>query len=82
MIRGLVGEAELIAVSEEDAGALAANSVSVGADLVFGHCGAALETELRRRGYAVHTVPLGSFGKSGGSAYCLTLRLDNLALAV
>ena len=81
LIHGLIAADDLIAVSEEDAGALAANSVAVGTDLVFGHCGAELEAELNRRGYIVHTVPLGSFGKSGGSAYCLTLRLDNLALA-
>ncbi|HLY58463.1 MAG TPA: ornithine--oxo-acid transaminase [Stellaceae bacterium] len=81
MVRGLVPESQLIPVCEADAGALAANSVAVGRDLVFGHCGQALAADLARRGYRVHTVPLGSFGKSGGSAYCLTLRLDNLAAA-
>jgi ornithine aminotransferase len=80
-IRGLMPADQLIPVSEADAGALAANSVAVGRDLVFGHCGPALAADLARRGYRVHTVPLGSFGKSGGSAYCLTLRLDNLAQA-
>jgi ornithine aminotransferase len=81
LIRGLIPADQLIEVSEADAGALAANSVAVGRDLVFGSCSAALAAELARRAYRVHVVPLGSFGRSGGSAYCLTLRLDNLALA-
>jgi N-dimethylarginine dimethylaminohydrolase len=81
MIEGLVGAENLIAVSDEDAAGLAANSVAVGRNLVFGHCGPALEADLAARGYVVHKVPLGSFGRSGGSAYCLTLRLDNMARA-
>jgi hypothetical protein len=32
---------------------------------------------LTARGYTVHVVPLDSFNRSGGAAYCLTLRLDN-----
>jgi hypothetical protein len=28
------------------------------------------------RGYRVHVAPLESFNRSGGAAYCLTLRLD------
>jgi ornithine aminotransferase len=79
LIRSLVGPEHMIAVADEDAQSLAANSVSVGRDVVFGHCGPALAATLAKRGYRVHTVPLGSFGRSGGSAYCLTLRLDNLA---
>ena len=81
MLRDLIGPERLIAVEDADAETLAANSVAVGRDLVFGNCGAALEAQLQARGYIVHRVPLGSFGRSGGSAYCLTLRLDNYALA-
>ncbi|HVJ55608.1 MAG TPA: ornithine--oxo-acid transaminase [Aliidongia sp.] len=81
LVRTLVGPEHMIPVADEDAEALAANSVSVGRDVVFGHCGTSLRATLVKRGYQVHTVPLGSFGRSGGSAYCLTLRLDNLALA-
>ncbi len=32
--------------------------------------------ELEERGYRVVTTPLGSFLRSGGAAFCLTLRLD------
>ncbi len=77
LITSIVGSDKLITVDAADAERLAANSVSVGKDLVFGHCGDALRTTLESRGYRVHVVPLGSFGRSGGSAYCLTLRLDN-----
>ncbi|TAM53707.1 MAG: hypothetical protein EPN61_00365, partial [Burkholderiaceae bacterium] len=30
------------------------------------------------RGYRVHVVPLGAFNRSGGAAYCLTLKLNNI----
>src|SRR6266516_1128597 len=35
-----------------------------------------LRAQLETRGYAVVTTPLSSFLRSGGSAFCLTLRLD------
>jgi hypothetical protein len=35
-----------------------------------------LRAQLRARGYEVVTTPLSSFLRSGGSAFCLTLRLD------
>ena len=35
----------------------------------------------RKRGYKVVTVPLGSFQRSGGAAFCLTLRLDRQSAA-
>jgi hypothetical protein len=31
---------------------------------------------MKERGYRVMTTPLNSFLRSGGSAFCLTLRLD------
>jgi hypothetical protein len=31
---------------------------------------------LSERGYRPHVVPLDSFNRSGGAAFCLTLRLD------
>ncbi len=81
-IKDLIGEKYLIEVSNADAQALAANSVSIGKDVVFGNCGLELSQELTERGYIVHRVPLGSFARSGGSAYCLTLRLDNMTFDV
>jgi N-dimethylarginine dimethylaminohydrolase len=67
----------LIAVAAADALTLSANAFPVTArDVVFGTCGPALEAKLVARGYGVHRADLGSFAKSGGSACCLTLRLD------
>jgi hypothetical protein len=41
------------------------------------HASDATRASLTARGYRVHVVPLDSFNRSGGAAYCLTLRLDN-----
>jgi len=35
-----------------------------------------LSRQLRRRGFTARETPLGEFFKAGGSAKCLTLRLD------
>ena len=61
---------------------LAVNSVCLGRDAVFCHASAALRTQLTERGYDVHVVPLDSFNRSGGAAYCLTLRLDRSTQAL
>ena len=39
-------------------------------------CSERLRHDLAERGYHVVTTPLPSFLRSGGSAFCLTLRLD------
>jgi N-dimethylarginine dimethylaminohydrolase len=65
-----------IEVPMEDACRLAANAVCVGATVVTSHCGAHLRHRLAERGYRVMTTPLPSFLRSGGAAFCLTLRLD------
>ena len=49
---------------------------------MLSHCGDRLRRTLDERGYRVHETPLGSFGRSGGSAFCLTLRLDNRSTRV
>lgn len=69
---------KLIDAPAEDAANLGVNSVCLGRDVVLCHCSAALRARLEERGYRVHVVPLGAFNRSGGAAYCLTLRLDNL----
>lgn len=68
-----------IAVGSEDAARLAANAVCLGRDIVLSDCSAPLRARLEERGYRVHRTPLGSFNRSGGSAFCLTLRLDQRA---
>ncbi|HEY0526692.1 MAG TPA: aminotransferase class III-fold pyridoxal phosphate-dependent enzyme, partial [Stellaceae bacterium] len=77
LLRDIVGTDRLIEVPETDAMLLAANATCLGGrNIVSGACGEELEAELARRGYAVHRVPLAAFARSGGSACCLTLRLD------
>ena len=55
---------------------LAANAVYLGDTLVMGGCSDRLRGTLDERGYRVAVTPLRSFLKSGGAAFCLTLRLD------
>src|SRR5262249_1662704 len=75
-IEARVAPEQRIAVSEDDAVRLAANTVCVGNDLVMPACGERLRADLDERGYRVHVAPLPSFLRSGGAAFCLTLRLD------
>jgi N-dimethylarginine dimethylaminohydrolase len=65
-----------IELADEDARQLAANAVAIGRTLVLSGCSDGLRGRLAERGYRVQATPLGSFLRSGGSAFCLTLRLD------
>jgi ornithine aminotransferase len=76
-VREIVGTDRLIEATDEDAFNLGVNSVAIGRDVVLCHASTATRHELVRRGYRPHVVPLDSFNRSGGAAYCLTLRLDN-----
>ncbi len=60
----------------DDARRLAANTVSIGRTLILSSCSNRLRTTLEQRGYRVVATPLDAFLRSGGSAFCLTLRLD------
>jgi N-dimethylarginine dimethylaminohydrolase len=75
-IRDRVNPAQLIEVGIEDACRLAANAVCVGNTLVMSGCSEHLRSNLEKRGYLVTANPLHSFLRSGGAAFCLTLRLD------
>ncbi len=70
-----------IALDAADASLLAANAVCLDRDIVLSRCSAALRRRLEERGYRVHRTPLTAFARSGGSAFCLTLRLDHRAAA-
>lgn len=63
----------------DDAKRLAANCVSIGDALVLSSCGNNLRATLKERGYRVIATSLSAFLRSGGSAFCLTLRLDHRA---
>jgi len=71
-----VAPADRIALDAEDAARFAANAVCVGRTIVLSNCSVVLRRTLEERGYKVVTTPLQSFLRSGGSACCLTLRLD------
>jgi N-dimethylarginine dimethylaminohydrolase len=71
-----VAPSHRIEVPMEDACQLSANAVCVGDTIVMSHCGDRLHRRLSERGYHVITTPLPSFLRSGGAAFCLTLRLD------
>jgi N-dimethylarginine dimethylaminohydrolase len=76
-----VAPADRIALGAADAAHFAANAVCVGRTIVLSSASAELQRELERRGYAVVETPLDVFQKSGGSACCLTLRLDHRSSA-
>jgi N-dimethylarginine dimethylaminohydrolase len=75
-IHARVPREQRIAISAEDASLLAANAVCLGDAIVLSRCSEILRRRLELRGYRVHRTPLDAFARSGGSAFCLTLRLD------
>lgn len=76
-IHAYVTPAERIVLEEADAVRFAANAVCVNHKIVLSSCSDALRRRLQERGYAVIGTPLHAFLHSGGSACCLTLRLDH-----
>jgi len=67
---------DLVAVAPEEARSFACNAVVVGKNVVTTTGCPQLHRDLAERGYTPHETPLSEFIKSGGSAKCLTLRLD------
>jgi N-dimethylarginine dimethylaminohydrolase len=71
-----VPKEQRLPLAESDACRFAANAVCIGNAVVMSACSDRLRAVLSERGYRVVTTPLGAFQRSGGSAFCLTLRLD------
>ncbi len=65
-----------IAVGEEDALAFACNAVGIDSTVVVNRATPALVRALAAKGFETVQTPLSEFMKAGGSAKCLTLRLD------
>lgn len=65
-----------IAVPDADAEQFACNAVNIGRHLVLNHASRPLRQRLLQLGLEPHEVDLSEFIKSGGSAKCLTLKLD------
>jgi len=75
-IHARVAPGQRIELAPEDAAVFAANAVCIGDDIVMSSCSTGLRRRLQAAGYRVHPTALGAFHRSGGSAFCLTLRLD------
>jgi N-dimethylarginine dimethylaminohydrolase len=67
---------ELVEVNEEEARRFACNAVVVSRTVVTNTGCPRLHAALRERGFEPRETPLDEFVKAGGSAKCLTLRLD------
>lgn len=72
----------LITVDDEEAARFACNAVVVGKDVVINAGCPKLEAALANAGFTPHATELSEFLKAGGSAKCLTLRLDGETAAV
>jgi N-dimethylarginine dimethylaminohydrolase len=70
-----------VALGRAGAACFAANAVCVGRTIIMSRCSAALRRQLAERGYMVVATPLDVFLRGGGSACCLTLRLDHRSQA-
>jgi N-dimethylarginine dimethylaminohydrolase len=75
-IKDSFGADNLIAAPEEDACGFAVNAVNIGRDIVLATVTPKLKAMLEERGYRLHETPISDFNLSGGSAFCLTLKLD------
>ena len=67
---------KLIPVEESEARCFACNAVVVGSTVITNTGCPTLHHQLHQAGYETRETPLGEFVKAGGSAKCLTLRLD------
>lgn len=68
-----------IVVAEQDALDFACNAVNLGRRVILNRASTGLREVLEERGFEVVEVRLSEFMKAGGSAKCLTLRLDEEA---
>ncbi len=80
-IHARVAPRDRIELAPEDGCRLAANAVCIGEDIVLSGAGERLCARLEERGYRALQTALPSFLRSGGSAFCLTLRLDRQSVA-
>jgi N-dimethylarginine dimethylaminohydrolase len=81
LIHDRVAPSQRVALSRADASRFAANAVCVDRVVVMSSASDALWGALEERGYTLAKTPLQAFLRSGGSACCLTLRLDHVSKA-
>lgn len=77
LLRRAIEPGYLIDVSPQDALAFACNAVEIGDAIVLHSASRSLRERLNAAGYRVFGTDLSEFHKSGGSAKCLTLKLDD-----
>ncbi len=77
MLRRTIEPGYLIEVSVDDALRFACNAVEIGDAVVMHDASRRLREQLHAIGYRVFRTDLSEFIKAGGSAKCLTLRLDD-----
>ena len=77
LLRRAIEPEYLIEVSVEDATAFACNAVEIGDGIVMHSATRELRERLNAAGYRVFATDLSEFQKAGGSAKCLTLKLDD-----
>lgn len=68
-------EKRIVATAEE-AAEFSCNAINIGRNIIMHACSDRLRGELEKAGFTVHTTPLHEFLKAGGSAKCLSLKLD------
>jgi N-dimethylarginine dimethylaminohydrolase len=73
---------KLLAVAEPEAHRFGCNAVVVGTTVIHNSACPQLGEELEKQGYRSVAVELDEFLKAGGSAKCLTLRIDGEEAAV
>lgn len=81
-IAARVPERQLIALGDSDARLFSANAVGIGRTVLMSRCSHRLREQLALRGYEVVATALDTFLQSGGSAACLTLRLNRSSAPV
>jgi N-dimethylarginine dimethylaminohydrolase len=75
-IESIVPSDQRLAVSSQDAFDFACNAINIGQHVILNRASDELQDWLRERGFTVHQTPTTEFLKSGGSAKCLSLSLN------
>src|SRR5579859_428619 len=80
-IRARLAPGDRIEATAEEAAAFCVNAVNLGETLVMARAPESLRGKLQAHGYSLVEVDLTPFIRSGGAAYCMTLRLDRTSAA-
>ena len=67
---------QLIEATKEDANRFCVNMVCIANQIIMAQAAPSLPDRLTQRGYKVTEINLDPFIRSGGAAFCMTLRLD------